>query len=178
MVLSRRKFSLALLTAAAAVPLLNFSSCNQSGALKALRNILAKWELSFKDIVGMVLSADIIQQVSKYLTSVTQFVAGASRILEDNLLSAAEKAAKITALGVNVVLPHFSDPRVQASLLAVQKAVALFLSLFQAPNPTEVHLDAHNRDALHEIEAEAQKDQADAMKWAASPHPTPAGAVK
>jgi hypothetical protein len=179
MVISRRRFFLAALTLAGAAGLLNFSNCmTESGALKALRQVLNKLESALKTLMAMGLVSDLIQAAAKYLESVSAFVHQAAEVLEDNLLSAAEKASKIIQLGASVVLPNIPDAKVQSILQNVQAAVALFLALFAPPKPAAVELTEHSREALHQIEVDASRDQADVVKWASAPHPSPTGAPK
>lgn len=155
--------------------LLSLSQCNsdENKALNSLRNILNAVESALKALIALGLAHDTIQTAAKYLESVTTFVNTAAETLEDAALNAAQKAAKILDLGAKVTLPHVDDPKVQSILQTVQGAVAAFLSFFQPSNPTEVKLEPRSKSLLDDIEHDAQKDQADVVKWASSPAPTP-----
>jgi hypothetical protein len=181
-VISRRQFvqrgASFLALSLSTFSLLGLSQCNsgESDALKNLRNILNAVESALKFLVGMGLVNELVQIAAKYLTSVTTFVNAAAEVLEDVTLSAAQQAAKIVSLGAGVVLPHVNDPRVQSTLQTVQAAVMLFLQLFQSPNTVSLKLDDKNKRTLDKIEKDAAKDGNDVERWAASPHPAPAGA--
>jgi len=163
-----------LVLGVSSITLLGLSQCNGEGdTLKRLREILTKLEAAFKLLSVMGLANEVVQAAAKYLESVAQFVNQAAETLEDAALSTAQRAAKILSLGAQVALPHFTDPRVQNSLLVVQQAVSLFLSLFQASNPPTVPINDKTRKTLADIERDASQDNNDVVKWAAAPHPTP-----
>jgi hypothetical protein len=172
---TRRQFVVRFVGLTITLPmLLGFSQCkSENSALTALRNILLKLEVGLKTMMGMGLINDVIQAAAKYLEEVATFVNKAAEILEDTAISSVERAAKIVNAGTQIALPHFEDPRVQSALLAVQSAVAMFLKLFQPPNPAEVKLNDTTKNALHQIEQEATNDGRDVEKWASSSHPEP-----
>lgn len=155
--------------------LLSLSQCrsNENEALNSLRNILNAVDSALKALIALGLAHDTILAAAKYLESVTTFVNTAAETLEDAALSTAQKAAKILQAGNNVALQHFDDPKVRNILQTVQAAVAAFLSFFQPAKPTEVKVEPRTKKVLDDIEQDAQKENADIVKWAANPAATP-----
>lgn len=167
--MTRRKFLPILGTLAGCFFTLSLGQCHEETggeSIQKLRTILNQVEASLKILIAFGLANEVIQQAAKYLESVTAFVNGAAEVLENTVLSVAEKAAKIVAISATVALPHFNDSRVQDVLLKVQTAVDAFVAIWRAVNPPEVKLTATTRKLLDQIEHDAQHDSTVVEQWA------------